>query len=512
MAVYDRWHRDARPGDKPCDCGGRRTLYPSKDHRTGKRWQVRWRDDEGKQRKRNFRLKDGRNPDLHADALDAMVSRDLDTGDYTDPSAADTTFREFAEEFRESRTHDDTSAARLADRLRLHVYPVIGDKSLKLLSKRPSLTQAWIAGLLAKGLALSYAQQIVNDASGIYQAAIGDGIIALNPVRHSSVTRPDAPPKKARAWKPERVAAMTAALSKGRYKIIPQLGAGTGLRQGEVFGLGVDDITFLSRNPTIKVLRQVKFVNGALHFALPKRRKQREIPMSKAVAELLSRHLAEYPAREVTLPWHDPRDKRKHGKPVTVRLVFTNRFGRVSRGTVFTQSVWNPARKKAGVPPGSDDGMHALRHTFASMQLGAGRAVTEVAAWMGDTPAIVLKTYAHFIPGGEDDSRAATDEFLRACAPDVPSESGEDEAQQGQGSLGVRFAHEPIMPVFMLWVTSDSRHPVKGRNASWICFTSTTSCVTRSVSSGTPCAPSRQTGYYRRSGTGSRRAFCPVPS
>lgn len=415
MAVYDRWHTAALTGDaQPCREHGK---PPARGHGSGLRWQVRWRDDEGRQRKRSFARKDGRDPSRHADAFDAKVTRDLDTGDYIDPDSANVTFRAYAEEWRRSRTHDVTSATRLEQLFRLHVYPVIGARSLRELSRRPSLTQAWIKGM--DYLAPSTARQIVIDVSGVYIAAMNDGLIGANPTRAGSVTRPKAPPRKPRAWTAERVAAMTAALP-GRYQVIPLAGAGTGMRQGELFGLAVGDIAFLGRDPKIRVLRQIKHVAGVVHFAPPKRRKTREVPLAPEVAEALARHLELFPAVTVTLPWHDPSDRARHGRPVTVRLVVSNPKGRPADHRVFNRRVWNEARKRAGVPLGREDGMHALRHTFASAQLGAGVPVLSVATWMGDTAAVVLGTYAHFMPGREDGGRAAVSAFF------APGKDGED--------------------------------------------------------------------------------------
>jgi integrase len=432
VAVYDRWHKDETPGARACKCGtAKHPLYPSAAHKKGLRWQVRWRTPDGKQEKRNFALKVGENAELHADAYDAQVQREIDTDDYTGRDAAKITFQEFAEQVRKSRTHDDVSAESLERHLRLHAYPYFGPSSLRLMSKRPSLTQAWLKGLQER-VGPTTARSITGDVSGIYEAAIGDGIISVNPLRSSTVTRPDPPPRKARAWPADRVRAMAGTLS-ARYAVIPYLGAGTGMRQGEVFGLAVEDITFLGKNPVIRVQRQVKIVNGRLCFALPKRRKTREIPLSPQVRDKLARHFAKFPSHAVTLPWHDPRDKKLHGKEITVNLAFTNKLGRAIRRPTFDDMIWNPARERAAIPPGRDDGMHALRHTYVSVQLGAGRGVTEVAAWIGDTAAIVLGTYAHFIPGGEDDSRQAVDAFLAPCAPDVPSDAPATGKAQGQG-------------------------------------------------------------------------------
>ncbi len=437
MGVYDRWHKALGPDGVPCREHSRGTtrLYPSAAHGKGVRWQVRWYDpDTGKQEKRSFRLKEGRNPSLHADAFAAQVERDIDTGNYTDPDSAEITFREFAEDVRKARSHDDVTAVQLERFLRLHAYPHFGDRTLREMSRRPSLTQAWVKGLEAS-MAPYSARQVVSAVSGIYAAAQADGLISANPVRSTAVTRPRAVRRKARAWTREMVAAMGAALAgpppsgatpgtpspRGRYQVIPELGAGTGMRQGEIFGLAVDDVAFLSRDPRVQVLRQVKHVRGVMCFAPPKRRKTRETPLAPEVAALLAAHLAEFPAADVTLPWHDPRDRARHGKPATFRLVVTDAKGRAVDRDVFNRLVWHPAQLAAGIPRERENGMHALRHTYASVQLGAGIDVLSVAAWIGDTPQVVWDTYAHFMPGREEGGRAAVSQFLGPQgAPEVP--------------------------------------------------------------------------------------------
>lgn len=92
MSIYDRWHRTRpSPGDEPCrEHGrGRAKLYPTADHGQGDRWQVRWRDEAGQQRKRNFARRDGVDPEKHASAFDAKVKRELDTGTSLDMAAPD---------------------------------------------------------------------------------------------------------------------------------------------------------------------------------------------------------------------------------------------------------------------------------------------------------------------------------------------------------------------------------------------------------------------------------------
>jgi integrase len=419
MAVYDRWHRQPREGEKPCKCSrGRTPLYPSAAHLQGDRWQVRYRDDNGKQCSRNFPLREGRDPGRHAEAFDAMIRRQLDTGDYADPSAALVTFREYAEQWRASRTRDDP--AKMERSFRLHVYPVLGHLSLRKLSRQPSLIQGWITGLEQK-LAPVTARQLVTDVSGMFAAAMGDGLISANPVRSSTVKRPPVPPKKARAWPAGRVQAMAAALPE-RFAVVPLLGADAGLRQGELFGLAVEDVDFLRR--TVRVVRQVKQAGagGVLCFAPPKRGKTRTVPLAPELAEALAEHIRAFPPASVTLPWHEPRSRRQHGQLVTARLIVTASRGGALRRQQFNRYVWHPAQLAAGVERTRDEGMHALRHTFASLQLQAGNDPVSVADWMGDTPAVVLATYAHFLPGREDSGRSAVSAYFGgASARNVPS-------------------------------------------------------------------------------------------
>jgi len=437
LAVYDRWHKSS--GTDPCreHSRGRARLYPSAVHGQGDRWQVRWYDDQDRQRKKNFAYREGKDPNRHADAFDAQLRRDLNAGDYTDPAAADVTLQAYAEDWRKTRRHDTVTAENLENHLRLHVYEdparpgsgrtprggvAIGQRRLRELAKRPSLVAAWMA---AMPLQPSTARKVAEDVSAVFRAAIDDQLVSRNPVRAASVSRPLPGGVKARPWTAEMVEAMAAALP-GRYAIIPPLGAGTGLRQGELFGLAAEDIMFLGRHPHVTVRSQVKLVGHQPFFAPLKNRKPRTVPLAASLAPRLARHMELYPPVEVTLPWHDLRDPAAHGRLVTARLILSRPDGRPLSRSAFNAQVWRRAQERAGITPqlgpgekrapARQDGCHALRHTAASVWLRAGIDVVRAAAWLGDTPAIVLGTYAHLMPGESgDDGRAAVDRFFGAA-------------------------------------------------------------------------------------------------
>jgi len=394
-------------------------MIPAAGHGEGERWQVRWRDESGAQRKRNFARKTGPDPEKSADAFDAKVRTQLDDGTYTDPLAAAVTFRAFAEDWRKTRTHDVRTAGRVERQLRLHVYPVLGDRTMRELGKRPSVIQAWISGLR---LAPSSAGQVIRDVSSVFIAAADDGLVSRNPLQARSVTRPKVPERKARPWMLAQVEAVADALP-ARFAVLPYLGAGAGMRQGEMFGLAVDDIDFLRR--VIHVRRQVRRIDGALCFAPVKNGKTHDVPLAESLAPVLAEHIRRYPPAGVTLPWRVP-----GGEPVTRRLLLTRAGGAPLHRThdlwrsalIAAKVVPAPVRGEPKRRPEPGNGMHVLRHTAASAWLAAGVDVVSVAAWLGDTVKTVLETYAHLMPDADDRGRKAMDVFFSRSAPDVPAE------------------------------------------------------------------------------------------
>ena len=175
--------------------------------------------------------------------------------------------------------------------------------------------------------------------------------------------------------------------------------AGLGLRQGECFGLAVDDVDFL--RGVVHVRRQVRIVGSRLAFAPPKTGKTRDVPLPESVALALAAHLEAWPALAVTLPWREPAGR------TALDRTYVNRH------------VWKPALEAAGVPATRDNGMHAARHYYASALLEDGVSVRAVAEYLGhNDPGFTLRTYAHLMPSSEARARAAVDRAL-AGSPDV---------------------------------------------------------------------------------------------
>jgi integrase len=332
-------------------------------------YRVQYRDPAGRMRGKVFdRMQDAKR--FRAATEHAMRPG----GDWTDPRAGKTTLRTYGDAHLAAQTFDETTREAVALRLRLHVYPHLGDHQLAAL--RPSVVQAWARGLQQQ-LAPSYVRVVFANLSAILQAAVDDGVISRNPCRAGSVKPPAPDRRKVVPWPAERVAAVAVALP-DRYRATMAVVAGLGLRQGECFGLAVDDVDFL--RGVVHVRRQVRIVANRLVFAPPKTGKTRDVPLPESVALRLAAHLEAWPAVAVTLPWREPA-----GRPSTARLLFSTRERTALARTYFNGHVWKPALGQAGVPTTRENGMHAARHYYASALLEDGVNIRAVAEYWATT-------------------------------------------------------------------------------------------------------------------------------
>jgi integrase len=357
------------------------------------RWRARYRDQAGYEHARHF--------DRKADAqrwLDT-VTADVLTGRYVDPRAGRVTVGEFAAQWLAAQTFDPLTRETVESRIRVHIKPHLG--KIELRSLRPSTVQAWVRGRQTE-VAPSYCRLLLANLSTILGAAVEDGLIATNPCASSAVRAPKPDQRRVVPWTVERVQAVVAG-HPGAFRAAPVVGAGCGLRQGEIFGLAVDAVDFLRR--TVHVRQQIRLVGGELVFSPPKGGREREVPLPDLVSVALAEQLRRSPAVDVTLPWVEP-----GGKPCNSSLVFVNRDGGPLTRAYFTHNAWKPALKAAGVERNRANGMHALRHHFASVLLDGGVSIRAVAEYLGHhDPGFTLRTYAHLMPDSEDRARTAID-------------------------------------------------------------------------------------------------------
>lgn len=165
---------------------------------------------------------------------------------------------------------------------------------------------------------------------------------------------------------------------------------------------------------------------GPLVFAPPKGGRERKVPLPRSVSEALAEHIRLFPPQEVTPPWKTP-----HGKPRTAHLIFTGPHGGAINRNHFNAHTWRPARRKAGIADSHENGMHTLRHYYASVLLQGGPEVRGVdirrlSEYLGHhNPACTLRVYSHLMPDAEEQTLKAIDTALSPDGPEAAQEADE---------------------------------------------------------------------------------------
>ena len=211
-------------------------------------WEVRYRaPDGGSRRKRGFPIKRAARTFL------AEVEHTKATGAFVE--AGRLTFGDYAERWRENQVHRPSTAAQLETNLRRHVLPHFGPRPIGAI--KPSDVQAWVKGRTLE-LAPATVVLLARYVGSIFRAAVADDLIRKSPMVGIKL------PKVERARvEPLATDAVEMLLSNmpERYRALVVLWAGTGLRQGEAFGLTLDRVDFLRR--TLTVDRQLVLMPGA---------------------------------------------------------------------------------------------------------------------------------------------------------------------------------------------------------------------------------------------------------
>ncbi|WP_030691178.1 tyrosine-type recombinase/integrase [Streptomyces globisporus] len=402
-SIQDRWFKTET------DANGKTVRTKTARHGSGLRYRARYFAPDGKRKSKSFA--DGQK--RLAEQWLSSISADVARGQYIDPNAARTTFQEFAERWLASQSGDPNTKASMQSQLKLHAFPRIGARPLG--SFQPSHIREFVTQLEASGMSGSYARVIFSNVRAILSAAVEDGCLPRNPCNSRTVTLPEMGARRVVPWTPERVFAMRAALVE-RFQPMVDVGAGCGLRQGEILGLSVEELDF--ENATLHVVQQLKLSLSQPVFAPPKGGKLRDVPLPDPVADALKAHMKLFPPVEITLPW-----MRAGGPPVTKRLLFTGPLGGHVWRTSLNEDHWKPALAKVGVIPTAksrehaaarEHGMHALRHFYASVLLDAGESIKAVSEYLGHSdPGLTLKVYAHLMPSSRDRARLALGRALR---------------------------------------------------------------------------------------------------
>ncbi|MGW6197024.1 tyrosine-type recombinase/integrase [Kribbella sp. NPDC055110] len=381
----------------------------------GKRWLAVWTDPQGKERSRAFETK--AQALRHANGMET----DRDRGDYLDPNAGKVRLDEIWPRWMASRKVDPASTIQYESKWRLHIQPLFGRRMVK--SILPSEIAAWLTELLSVyGPSTARAAFLV--LNGCLELAVADELIKKNPAQAKIVKKPRRQFSKVVAWADATVERIVEAHPE-QFKLIPIIGSSAGLRQGELFGLALEDFDFDEQ--VLRIRRQVKRLRNRFVFALPKNDQERIVPMSPILAAAVKDHVERFGTKTMSLPWED-----LDGEIQDHSLMFIWSDGRHLRADLYNLVVWKPALVAAGVlpPPVKDArgrrhykkdrtvGLHALRHYYASITLADGVNIKELSEYLGHAdPGFTLQMYTHLLPSSYDRARQAIDRRLARVAP-----------------------------------------------------------------------------------------------
>jgi integrase len=364
--VEDRWEKVIEGGRIRTDRYGK-----------GKRWRARYADADGRDRSQSFSRKGD------AEKFLATVTADVLRGSYVDPQRSKLPFQDYAQRWLAAQTLAPSSRRTYEIYLRTRINPELGHRALG------SLTPTDVR-LLLRGLHDDLSRLTVHHVHGllstILRAAVEDGYLTKNPAHAPHGTAPGKgrhPAIKPRSV--EQVQALIDAMP-DRYRLAALLGAGCGLRVGEVLGLRIGSVRI--DDGELAVVEQLQLLPGSPPVLRPPKTASsiRVVPLPQIVADAIVLHLELWPG--------DDED-----------LVLRSRTGAHIWPNTFNDSIWRAAAKRAGQP---DVRFHELRHFYASALIRAGESVKTVQAALGYVSAVeTLETYAGLWPDNDARTRAA---------------------------------------------------------------------------------------------------------
>jgi integrase len=353
--VKDRW---TVPGPN-----GRRVKGPR--HGRGKRWLASWIEPTGREKTKAFATKDA--AEAHLSTVDVSKR----TGSYV--SETRISFGDYADRWLAHQVHQAPRTRANTDRLiRLHAKPTLGAMPLQWVTR--SHIQSLISTkAIDEGMAPVSVRQLYSYIAAIFNSAVEDRAVAVTPCRSINL-----PPVGRRLLRPLEVAQVRhiADAVPANLAGMVWLGAGTGLRPGELKSLTVDRLV----DDMLRVDRQLDEGTSATKLVwgpLKTDASYRTLQLATVTHKRLLEHLEQFP-------------------PGPNGLLFTSSRGNpLGRGRL--SEIWSRATEGMGLPARS--GWHDLRHHHASLLIASGRSPRAVADRLGHAdPSETLRTYAHLWP------------------------------------------------------------------------------------------------------------------
>ncbi|MFW5415811.1 site-specific integrase [Nocardiopsis sp. CNT-189] len=279
--------------------------------------------------------------------------------------------------------------------LNRHVIPALGDSPVRAVTSSDvqRAVNRWAKTLSPRSVHLTY-----KICCALFGTAVEAEKRSKTPCR--AIMLPELPESEVVPFTLAEVDALEEAVPPD-WRLLVVLGAGTGLRMGEMLGLTWDRIDFKAR--TVTVDRQLQ--KGKL-VAVKSKKSRRTVPLPARVALALQAHAARFPRRPVDAP-------DAAAGTSTAELVFYRvRGGRVLPVCQSTaRDRFKAACKAVGVQGAPK--VHTLRHTFASLLIARNVPGKRIQAWMGHASfSVTMDVYGHLYDDPEGAQSAAIDDAL----------------------------------------------------------------------------------------------------
>jgi integrase len=362
------------------------------------RWDVRYRDDTRRQRKRSFDRK------LDAQRFARSVETDLLRGDWIDPRRAQEPFEQWAASWmatlgnRKPKTRESYESI-----VSRHLLPRFASTPIGAIDYPRVL--AFIADLQRAGAGPGTVRNIRDVLRLILAFAVRSGALKSNPVADVEIQRtrrsemifldPDqimtlahevtAPPPRYRRGERRRA-------GYPEYGLLVRFAAFTGLRAGELVALRVASLDLMRRR--VEVNASASEAYGDLQFVATKTYERRTVPIPRSLIEELAALVASRDREDFV--WESP-----SGGPFRYSNWFKRHF--------------KPAVERAGLPVATR--FHDLRHSYAAMLIAQGAHPRAIMERMGhSTITVTLDTYGHLLPKIDAALDDALDGMYRSSA------------------------------------------------------------------------------------------------
>jgi len=260
---------------------------------------------------------------------------------------------------------------------KFHINPVLGEIELQKLSSSD------ITRMLAVMREAGQSARSQQQARALLSVALRDaeykGYILVNPI--TRVRNPQGKRLEISPLTIEEVKRLLNTYSGTLLGARLHIALICGLRQGEALWLTWDAVNIEAR--TIKVSRQVQFVNGEQVFTdLKTEKSSRLIALTEETTAALRGHLSLI----------EQLKERAGSSWVENNLVFPDSFGNF-RSPKTDYAEWKKALKLCGIAPKR---LHDARHTAATLMYSQGVGIETISRALGhSTSAITSKLYVH---------------------------------------------------------------------------------------------------------------------